>query len=265
MTVSVLRWAGSKRQILPALAKYWRGHARYVEPFVGSATLFFHLSPSRAILGDINKDLINALRQIKRDHEGVFLSLRSTRKSERDYYRIRSEFNSGADQKKRAAQFIYLNRFCFNGLYRTNEAGEFNVPYGAFKSGQLPTKRQLIDCANALQKARLLAGDFEKTLSRTKRGDFVYLDPPYQVGGTRVFSEYDASVFTVNDLQRLRAALLTLKKIGASFLLSYIDSAEGRSLSRGFNVESVTVRRCISGFVGSRSVGRELLISWSAA
>lgn len=138
--VPFLRWAGSKRKIIPILldlapAKF----ARYVEPFAGSACLFFALRPAQAILSDINVELINTYQTLKANVEGVIKHLSLLNCGEEEYYRIRSQANSKMTNEKRAARFIYLNRFCFNGLYRTNKQGKFNVPYGAHKAGNLPS------------------------------------------------------------------------------------------------------------------------------
>src|SRR5713226_3861706 len=127
----LLRWAGSKRQILPILAKYWNdGFNRYVEPFVGSACLFFHLGPPAALLGDINDELLGTYRYVRFRYSEVSNLLHKMRKGEREYYKIRALKANQLSPAKRAARFIYLNRYCFNGLYRTNGNGSFNVPFG---------------------------------------------------------------------------------------------------------------------------------------
>src|SRR5258708_201479 len=142
---SIFRWAGSKRQLLPLLEGYWsRDFGRYVEPFAGSACFFFRLMPERALLADINKELICAYRQIKADALKVHNSLKKLSTGSDTYYQQRSLDPVYLSPNARAARFIYLNRYCFNGLYRTNQRGEFNVPYGGQATGSTPTKKELL-------------------------------------------------------------------------------------------------------------------------
>lgn len=257
-----LRWAGSKRQILSTLSQYWNStFDRYVEPFAGSACLFFHLAPPRALLGDINRELIHSYRCIRSRHREISRVLRAMRKSEYQYYKIRSLRPENLSPQRRAARFIYLNRFCFNGIYRTNTKGHFNVPYGGNGSGSLPSEEMLIRAASLLKRATLVCGDFEKVLDKVQQGDFVYMDPPFVVSNRRVFKEYGSGVFGRDDIVRLRKRLIALTAMGVPFVVSYIRSKEGEYLSRDFNVASVTVRRNVSGFVSKRRKCQELLIS----
>jgi len=257
-----LRWAGSKRQILPTLSQYWNTRFdRYVEPFAGSACLFFHLAPRKALLGDINQELIRAYRSVRSRHREISRLLRTMRKGKRRYYKLRSLRPDRLSSEKRAARFIYLNRFCFNGIYRTNGNGYFNVPYGGDGSGSIPSPEMLLRAASLLRRATLVCGDFEKVLDRVQRGDFVYMDPPFVVSNRRVFKEYDSGVFGRDDVVRLRRRLIELTAMQVPFVVSYIQSKEGEYLSRGFNVSRVTVRRNVSGFAYRRRKCRELLIS----
>ncbi len=257
-----LRWAGSKRQIVPILARYWSGgFQRYVEPFAGSACLFFYLSPRAALLGDINKELLATYRVVRQRYQEVSQILRKMRKGRRQYYEIRALRPERLSPSKRAARFIYLNRYCFNGLYRTNSKGVFNVPYGGYGSGSLPSSDALRRASSLLKRTALVNGDFESVLDRVRPGDFVYMDPPFSVSERRVFKEYDASVFSRNDVTRLRRRLDGLAEMGISFVLSYVESTEAEYLSKGFKVSSVSVRRNIAGFIASRIRTTELLIS----
>ncbi|MCJ7532063.1 MAG: Dam family site-specific DNA-(adenine-N6)-methyltransferase [Anaerolineales bacterium] len=257
-----LRWAGSKRQVVPVLSRYWDGkYSRYVEPFVGSASLFFYLSPSRALLGDINAELIATYDQVKQNLPSLLMELKNIRKGRRNYLRIRALDPSGLTPSFRAARFIYLNRYCFNGLYRTNQAGQFNVPYGDNKSGKIPSDTTFERNSLCLQKAQLVIGSFEYTLEKVQTGDFVYMDPPFKVKAKRVFNQYDSSAFDQVALQRLREWLIRLNKMKIPFLVSYAESDEAYFLAQEFHVESVSVRRNISGFVESRRNATELLIS----
>jgi DNA adenine methylase len=258
----LLRWAGSKRQIVPILAGYWNeGFKRYVEPFAGSACLFFHLGPRTALLGDINDELIATYRHVRLRYPEVSKLLDKMRKARREYYKIRTLKLNRLSPARRAARFIYLNRYCFNGLYRTNHHGSFNVPYGGKGSGSLPSLAVLQRASSLLKRATLINGDFEKVLDRVQQGDFVYMDPPFSVSGRRVFKEYDASVFGWKDIIRLRRRTDRLAEMGISFVVSYMDSPEGEYLAKGFNVSVVCVRRNISRFLKSRRKCQELLIS----
>jgi len=258
-----IRWAGSKRQLLPVLAKHWNeDYVRYVEPFAGSACLFFHLSPKAALLGDINDELIHTYSQVRTRVHRVASCLDFMHKSKNEYLRLRNVDPTQLSAHERAARFLYLNRFCFNGLYRTNERGKFNVPYGGRKTGDLPTHEELKACSQRLRKADLVAGDFSRVLKRVRSGDFVYMDPPFSVRSRRVFNEYDRSIFDPDDLKRLRNWMERLANKKIHFLVSYADCAEARMLRKDFTAEFVAVRRYIAGFTGNRVQEREVLISF---
>ena len=257
-----LRWAGSKRQLLPMLSQYWRpSYARYVEPFAGSACFFFSVSPKKALLGDINAHLIETLSTVRDDVESVVPLLAHARRDRELYYHIRSLDPRMLSRPERAARFIYLNRYCFNGLFRTNEAGDFNVPYGGRRTGSIPSEAKLRECSLQLVGADLTATSFEITLRKTKKGDFVYLDPPYSVAAKRVFRQYDAMAFDAAKIELLRFWLHKLATKSVQFLATYADSHEGRYLAEGFNVRRARVRRNIAGFVAKRRHAYELLIS----
>lgn len=257
-----LRWAGSKRQLIPQLLAYWNDeYSNYVEPFVGSGSLFFAISPHQAILGDINDELMFTYKQVRENLDAVLSALHKFDTGRDAYLKIRSLDQMKLPEEMRAARFVYLNRYCFNGLYRTNLKGHFNVPYGGWKSGELPSKDHFRSCSNALENAVLLSGSFEKTLELVKQGDFVYMDPPFNVRARRVFNEYDPSTFTSGQVQVLRQWLERLDTSEISFLVSYAESQEADLLRQGFNSQEVTVRRNISGFAAKRRKARELLIT----
>jgi DNA adenine methylase len=256
----LLRWAGSKRQLVPTLSKFFDPdrHRRYVEPFAGSACLFFSLKPKKAILGDINGDLIRTYRDVKYRHKDVTDRLRRFRKSKKEFLRRRKPSRRSSSRAHKAARFIYLNRCCFNGIYRTNSRGQFNVPYGGKASGAIP--KNLRRHAGALRSVVLVSGDFEKVLSRTKPGDFVYIDPPFSVSSRRVFREYDPSQFDFGSIWRLRICLEELAANKVSFLVSYAVCKEAWFLAKGFKTKIVRVRRNVAGFAKHRRSARELLI-----
>lgn len=257
-----LRWAGSKRKLLPVLLNLVpRDFERYVEPFAGSACLFFTLQPRRAILGDINDELINTYREVKRSPEEVIAWLSELDPNKDGYYRVRAIDPSELNGPLRAARFIYLNRLCFNGLYRTNKQGEFNVPFGGYRCGPIPSAESLRLTALFLKRASLISGSFERTLERIKTGDFVYLDPPYCIRSRRVFNGYSHFSFGADQLTTLRQHLDRLNRMGIPFLVSYGLSREGRELARGFRYREVVVQRQIAGFSAKRRKNKELLIT----
>jgi DNA adenine methylase len=202
-------------------------------------------------------------REVKRRPAQVVEQLKhlatrgTTRKA---YLAVRDDSNVDLPGPALAARFIYLNRFCFNGLYRTNARGGFNVPYGGEKSGRLPPPEIIFGCSEKLRGAVLVSGDFERVLSLARAGDFVYMDPPFSVAARRIFREYHQSSFCSEDLARLRDWMERLATKGISFLVSYAESEEAGFLKRGFRTSTVTVRRNIAGFAGARTCSREVLI-----
>lgn len=259
----ILRWAGSKRKIIPALAKLVpQNFERYVEPFAGSACLFFHLSPEKAVLNDINHELINTYRQIKRNPKKVIDSLsRIPDRTPATYYEFRALQPSELDPIQRASRFIFLNRLCFNGLYRTNLKGQFNVPYGGDRAGDLPTAEELLAASYAFRNVAFKAASFEEVIGKTNSSDFVYLDPPYSISNRRVFNNYSNDIFGIKNLEKLRNELERLNRNNIPFLLSYGLSKEGLVLSKGFRIHHILVQRQISGFAAHRRKARELLIT----
>lgn len=257
-----LRWAGSKRQLIPTLSNYWtNNNIRYVEPFAGSACLFFHIQPSSALLADINSELICTLSQVRDHLSDVLSELDNLDHGKEFYYQLRSVDPGTLEPAQRAARFVYLNRYCFNGLYRTNRKGEFNVPFGGIKCGNIPSEEILQECSNSLRKAELLNADFEVTLAEAKRGDFVYIDPPYHVKSKVVFNEYDQKIFNSDDIERLRRCLDRLTSDGVEFLLSYADAQDADLLKEGFLCRHVQVRRNIAGFAGNRKSASEIVVT----
>ena len=191
----------------------------------------------------------------------MLAKLRKMPRGRRGFYAVRKQIAAEGDSVGVAARLIYLNRFCFNGLYRTNRAGMFNVPYDSSNTGRLPTTAELLDASCALRKCRLAAADFEKALLRCRRGDLVYLDPPYAVKRRRVFSQYHVGGFGIDDLPRLAALLPRLDDLGVSFVMSYAYCAEALAYFSHWPMRRLVVQRNIAGFAGKRRRAAELLIS----
>src|SRR5580658_9292846 len=157
-----LRWAGSKRRLLPTLQTFWtEKHKRYVEPFAGSACLFFAIKPPKAILGDLNPELIATYMEVKHRIGGVLEELRKLPAADRhEYGRLRKADPKAMTKARRAARFIYLNRYCFNGIYRTNLKGQFNVPYSGVRCGSVPADSVFEKSSKRLRNARFMNADF---------------------------------------------------------------------------------------------------------
>lgn len=258
----VLRWAGSKRQTVERLAKLWApGYARYVEPFAGSAALYFTIRPGNAVIADRNRDLIDTYRVLCERPAELHARAIAVPKSKQIYYKLRDRDPGGLSTLERAVRFLYLNRYCFNGLYRTNSDGGFNVPYAPSGTGGFPSCAEFEACARLLSTAKLRAWDFGTTLRYVRAGDFVYLDPPYAVESRRVFREYGAFGFGRSELVRLVRHLRRIDERGAMFVLTYADCAEARRLFSEWPQKRIAVRRNIAGFAGARKRAFELLIS----
>ena len=257
---SPIRWAGSKLQTVALLRKYAQSTTgKYVEAFAGSAALFFDIEPRRAVLGDLNPDLIRAYRALRDDTSSVLSNLLELQPDEESYYAIRAKNPEELTASEAAARFFYLNRFCFNGLYRTNRAGRFNVPYGHRKKNEMIVPSLLESAAVILKRAALINGDFDASLQEARCGDFVYLDPPYATGNSKkLFAEYLPDSFALSDLERLDRSLVSLDKRGARFVVSYADTPEAHEAFGAWNISFVSVRRNIAGFTGNRRRATEI-------
>ena len=236
----LLKWAGGKRWLAPSLGEMISRarFTRYFEPFCGGAALFFQLAPTRAVLSDINGDLINCYRQIKTDPESVITALRRLRNSENDYYAIRGMRPRLAST--RAARVLYLTTLAFNGIYRVNLRGEFNVPYG-YKTHLRPCDAERIRAASRLlRKARLVAGDFEDVVATAEAGDLIYFDPPYTVAhGNNGFIKYNEDILKWDDQLRLASVATAAAEKGCKVIVSNANHPSVRKLYTHFTSESV--------------------------
>lgn len=257
-----LRWAGSKKKLLPQLEKFYTPEmGTYIEPFVGSGQLFFRLPINDAILGDTNVDLIRTYQNIKEHPKKVYEKLITFPLGKDEYYNMRELYNKSSDGIYNSALFIYLNTFCFNGLYRTNNSGKFNVPYSA-SSGSLIDLETIYSISTYLKKAQLKVGDFEKVvLENCRKNDFVYLDPPYAIKNRRIFNQYGPHTFGLNDIERLRKLIKEVDNRGAHFVLSYAHCDEALDLSKDWHFYIVNTVRNISGFAQHRKMENEVIIT----
>jgi DNA adenine methylase len=258
---SIIRWAGSKRQLIPTL-KQWvpQKYKRYIEPFAGSACLFFHLKPDHAVLGDINAGLMQTYRQLRRHPRRLHEAVSAIPRSADHYYRIRSQDVLQLDAFGRATRFLYLNRNCFNAVYRVNKKGQFNVPWGT-KSGNLPAVEEFQMCARLLRSAELITADFEAVVNDASRGDFIYLDPPYSTSVAEEPGLYGVGAFGRSDMERLIEALNRASKRGAIFLLSFEYDEKLISRLTDTQMRRISAHRHVAGFSGSRGLVDELLFT----
>ena len=257
-----LRWAGSKRKQVATLSSFWQPRfRRYIEPFMGSACLYFAIRPPKAVLSDINPDLITTFRAVRDHPEAVASTLRTIPVDRESFNRVRAMLSSDLNPVEKAAFFIYLNRFCFNGLYRTNKEGAFNVPYGGSPGLRIPTGAELRAVAQLLKTCVITESDFLQALENADAGDFVYLDPPYAVGNRRVFRQYSPSSFGLGDLDRLAQALELLDHKGVKFLLSYARCPEATRYFGRWPRRRIVVQRNIAGFAEHRRRAGEILFS----
>jgi DNA adenine methylase len=227
---------------------------------VGSACLFLKIKPRNAILADLNSSLMQTYCTIRTHPLAIAEALYAIPRNSITYYEVRRKVKSARNAIERAALLVYLNRNCFNGIYRTNLNGEFNVPFGA-DQGQYPRPRDFQTTAKLLRNAKLLTGDFGMTLRHVRKNDFVYLDPPFAATGVRTFVEYGKRSFGADDLERFSCHLDRIDRLGAFFLVSYADCERARHIARNWNFKKIEVRRQVAGFVAKRRMAGELLIS----
>lgn len=263
-----LKWVGGKGRLCPALSRLLPGDVerrRHVEPFLGGGALFFARSPQRARLSDINKDLIATYCAVRDDVDGVLVALRELARthSPEAYYARRDLFNrTDGSAASRAALFVYLNRTCFNGLYRVNRLGRFNVPMGRYAAPSICDEARLRDASAALQGVELQPVDFREALASVSFGDFVYLDPPYvPTSRTANFAAYSREGFTQTDQLQLRDVFGELDRRGARLMLSNSDAPFVRALYAGFPQQHIYARRSINSDVRARGPVRELVIT----
>ena len=257
-----LKWAGGKRW----LALRHRGllpirFARYIEPFLGSGAMYFALKPKQAILSDLNEELITTYLGVRSDPQRVQQELTKHHQNHcpEYYYQMRRYRPRAA--YTRAARLIYLNRTCWNGLYRVNLRGEFNVPIGTKTNAVLQTD-DFPTVSSLLAGADIVKADFETTIDRAVKGDFLFVDPPYTVKHNHNgFVKYNETLFSWDDQIRLSEALIRAKNRGASILMTNADHQSVRDLyRRKFEFMSIERNSVISGTLLGRSPCRELII-----
>jgi DNA adenine methylase len=262
-----LKWAGGKRQLLPRILRSIpQGVRTYYEPFIGGGAVFFALAAhgrrfERAVLGDANEELIRCYAALQKDVGAVIRALRRHRYDREHYYEVRSWEPASLTSAARAARLIFLNRSGYNGLYRVNRAGHFNVPFGRYKNPVICDEVRLRAASRALQAVTLVHGDFEQTLKGVRRSDFIYLDPPYvPLSATSSFTAYARTPFDTEAQKRLAEKLRALGDRKVRALLSNSDCVETRTLYDPLPSERVPVRRAINSVASGRGTVSELLV-----
>jgi DNA adenine methylase len=260
-----LKWAGGKRWLVNRpdfqIAEYT---GTYIEPFLGGGAVFFHHRPKTSKLSDINARLVDTYKAIKSDWKKVYNHLKAHQlnHSEDHYYRVRENWNGNLHE--RAAQFLYLNRTCWNGLYRENLKGQFNVPKGT-KSSVISYDDDFATVSKILKGASIECCDFETTIENADRGDFVFIDPPYITShNNNGFVKYNENIFTWQDQLRLRDSVLAAVGRGAKVLMTNADHESVRTLYRTCD-KIVVIERAsiISGINKGRGRTTELLLHFN--
>lgn len=247
-----LRWAGGKTWLLPKINKYLpENFENYHEPFVGGGSVFIHLKSkglikNRAYLSDANSDLINAYQVMKSDHKNLFKFLNTFENTKDFYYEIRSK--SYDSKVEKAAQFIYLNRTSFNGIYRVNLKGEYNVPYGNKDYKQLFDFDNMLQVKSLMKNAFFKSCSFEKTINRINENDLVFIDPPYTVAhGNNGFIKYNQKLFSWADQKNLSDYIKAIKEKGAYFILTNADHSSILNLFEKHSHPDVLKRTSLVG------------------
>ena len=254
----IIKWAGGKRQLLPELkSRLPQSYNRYFEPFIGGGALFFDLAPENAYISDVNEELINLYKTVRNNLPELISDL-SVHQNLPEYYSQiraldRTQEYSMLSNVKRASRFIYLNKTCFNGLYRVNSKGFFNVPFGRYQNPKLLDKENLYTAANILKQTQIECATFDNILNFVKKNDFVYFDPPYiPLTETSSFTSYSKENFATKDHLALKNLCDKLDCLGVKFMLSNSDTPKSRELYSSYKIDKIYANR----FINSKSTGR---------
>lgn len=272
LVLPILKWVGGKRQLLPEIKKYLpESFTTYYEPFVGGGALLMELQPKKAVVSDLNKELIDLYKVVKFNVDDLIDELSNEEKyanTAEKYYALRAldrkieEYNRLSNIQK-AARVIYLNKTCYNGLYRVNSAGEFNSPFGSYKNPCILNKPTLKAVSNYFNTADITFKneDFASALKGIKKGAFVYFDPPYApISSTSNFTGYNESGFGIEEQIRLKELCDKLTEKNVKFLLSNSDCEFIRDLYKAYEIIEVKAKRSVNSKADSRGEIGEVLI-----
>ena len=259
-----LKWAGGKSRLISQYKEYFpNNYHTYYEPFLGGGAVFFHLQPSHAVLTDINADLVLTYRCVRDNLDDLITLLQAhqQRHNSEYYYDVRNS-HSGTNLEK-AARFIYLNKTCFNGLYRVNSQGKFNVPVGKYKNPGICQEEVLKLASQTLKKVEIKQANFEEVLNHaTSTNDFVYFDPPYYpLNKTSNFTAYSNFSFDENQQIKLRDIFIKLADKGVKVMLSNSDCPFIHELYSGFNIHTILAARSINSNAQKRGKITEVLVT----
>lgn len=270
MLPTFLKWAGGKRRILPLIERFFpQEFNKYYEPFLGGGSVFFYVkqkyNPSQCIISDTNLDLINTYIAVRDEPRKLIKRLSQFKKkhSKEFYYSVRDSFNRNKfSDIERSAAFIYLNKTCFNGLYRVNRENKFNVPFGQLKNPGIFEEATIYSASEILKDGvKIKHQDYEKILGHVSKGDFVYLDPCYDPLKKTSFANYTPERFSEEDRMKLHIFIEALRKEGAKIVLSNNDIPEIRELYSKYDINDIVAPRFIGSKACYRSSLTELVIS----
>lgn len=259
----ILKWAGGKTQLLnEILPKVPKQYGKYIEPFVGGGALFFALHPEQAVIADSNPELVNMYQEIANHVEDVIECLHRYENTKEDFYRIRSLDWETLSKPEAAARMIYLNKTCFNGLYRVNRKGQFNVPYGKYKSPNFCDEDSLFAASNILDRVTIVCGDYLSVLMQyAEEGDFVFLDPPYlPVSEYADFKRYTKEQFYEEDHIELAKEVTRLQERGCHVILTNSNHPLVHELYAPYKIDVIPTKRYIS-CNGSKRNGEDVIVT----
>jgi DNA adenine methylase len=262
-----IKWAGGKRQLIDELIKTMPlNYNRYYEPFIGGGALFFAIQPNNACISDINPELINVYNVIKNDVDSLIKDLHKYENTEEYFYNIRNLDRKPSYKKlskiKKASRFIYLNKTCYNGLYRTNSEGQFNVPFGFYKNPNIVDEQNLRLSAELLKKTEIVLSPFTEIKNKVNNKDFVYFDPPYMpTSKTSSFTKYYKDDFGIDAQFELKELCDKMTKKGVYFLLSNSYSDLILDLYKNYNIKKIKAIRAINCKADKRGAITELIIT----
>ena len=266
-----IKWLGGKRRLINQISLYLPDDIdRYFEPFLGSGAMFFYIKqkydPKYSMLSDINKDLIKTFIFVRDRPKELIKNLEYFDKnnSENFYYNVRTRYNQGIITGiRRAAAFIYLTKTCFNGVYRINKKGEFNVPYGYYKDPEIYNKEEIMFASQLLNGVDIRRQDYTKVLQHVKKDDLIYLDPCYDPIKKTSFVHYTRERFSIHDRTKLYEFIIRATRKGGRIILSNnnIKDIEEMYSKKGFNINYVEASRCVSVNPKGRGRIKELLIT----
>jgi DNA adenine methylase len=258
----VLKWAGGKTQLLPQLlASMPSTYEKYLEPFIGGGALFFSLESKRSVIGDNNPELINLYRCLVSSAGEISDALSEMPISSEDFYRVRAIDWHDVEPIVAAARTIYLNRLCFNGLYRVNQNGQFNVPFGNYKKPNFPNTDALLNAGKVLSNATIVESDYADLLKKhASKGDLVFLDPPYvPISKFSDFNRYGAKKFIDTDHEELAEEVRRLADLGCFVMLTNSNHPSVHELFGEFEIQILKTRRNINS-TGSGRSGEDVLV-----